>query len=332
MRAAIYERHGTTDEIVVRAVADPVAGPGEALVRVRAVALNAFDPMMLAGATGLKVPLPMIPCGDYAGEVVALGAGVFAPAIGQRVSGYPILPEVGMMGEVVSGAAAELVAVPAQTLIPIPDAVGFEQAAALPVAYGTAHRMMRVRGAVAHGETVLVLGAAGGVGVACVQMAVAAGARVIAVAGGPDKRAKLEALGAWATIDSAAPLREAVTELVGRPRYGVAEGGVDLLVNFIGGDGFADSLKCLRTNGRALVCGATAGFLAPVDLRYLWSFEQQLIGSNGWSMADQETLLAEVAAGRLEPVIHAVRPLDEIATAIQELIDRRVFGKSVLLP
>lgn len=332
MRAATYQQHGTTDQIGVRSVADPVAGPGEALVRVRAVALNAFDPMMLMGSTGLKVPMPMIPCGDYAGEVVALGEGVGGLAVGQPVSGYPILPGAGMMGEVVPGAAAELVVVPAETLIPIPVGVSFEQAAALPVAYGTAHRMMRTRGKVAPGETVLVLGAAGGVGVACVQMAVAAGARVIAVAGGPDKRARLEALGAWATIDSADNLREAMTALVGRPRYGIAEGGVDVLVNYIGGDGFADSLKCLRTNGRALVCGATAGFLTPVDLRYLWSFEQQLIGSNGWSMEDQASLLAEVAAGRLDPVIHAVRPLEGMATAMQELIDRRVFGKSVLLP
>jgi len=334
MWAVRFHAHGRPAALRLERIAMPVAGAGEVLVRVRACALNGFDPMMLTGSTGLKVPLPMIPCGDVAGEVVAAADDVRDWKPGDRVSVYPMLPGRGMMGEVTTGGCCEFIAIPAAALIALPRGVSFEQAAALPVAYGTALRMMTERGQIRAGERVLILGATGGVGVACVQFAKQAGAIVIGCGSGADKLAALRNLGANEVIDtSQGSFRKALYALYGKPSYdGTSDGGVDVVVNYIGGDTWAEGLKCLRRHGRVLVCGATAGHDPKTDLRYIWSFEQSVIGSNGWTMENQAELLARVAAGSLQPVIHATRPIAQAAEAMQELIDRRVFGKSVLLP
>ncbi|MEM1397706.1 MAG: alcohol dehydrogenase catalytic domain-containing protein, partial [Pseudomonadota bacterium] len=189
MRACIYREHGSTDQLdVVTTAPEPDIGSKEIKIRVRAAALNGFDPMMLEGSTGLQVPLPMIPCGDFSGEIAELGGATEGPwEIGQRVTVNPVLPDKGMMGEVAPGAAAEFVTVPESAVIPLPDAVSFEDAAALPVAYGTAIRMVRTRGAVSEGERVLILGATGGVGVASIQLAKLAGASVTACGRGKEK-------------------------------------------------------------------------------------------------------------------------------------------------
>jgi alcohol dehydrogenase len=334
MEAIVYRRHGGPEALELASLPRPEPGPGEVRVQVRAAALNGFDPMMLAGSTGLKVPLPMVPCGDLAGLVDALGAGVVGPAPGTPVSVYPILPGHGMMGEVTRGGACGFVCVPAEVLLPMPAGVAFEDAAALPVAYGTAWRMLTVRGALKRGETMLVLGAGGGVGVACVQFGKLLGAHVIAAAGGADKAARLKALGADATIDTSAlgerGLRGAVAALVGKPSYVDGTGGVDVLVNYLGGDTWAEGLKCVKRHGRVLVCGATLGYAPKTDLRYLWSFEQTVVGSNGWTPEDQATLLAMVARREFAPVLHAVRPLAELPLLMQQQIDRAVFGKAVV--
>jgi alcohol dehydrogenase len=335
MPVIAYRGHGGVQALRLEAWPVPVPGPGEVRVRVRACALNGFDPMMLAGSTGLSVPMPMVPCGDVAGEVDACGAGAEAFAPGTRVLIDPVLPGRGMMGEVTPGGAAGFVCVPAQSLVPMPAGVAFEAAAALPVAYGTAWRMLAERGRVQAGETMFVLGAGGGVGVACVQLGQRLGARVIAAATGAAKCDRLLALGAEHAIDLAAPqhaggFRKALHALVGKPSYTAGTGGVEVLVNYLGGDTWAEGLKCVRRHGRVLVCGATLGHDPKDDLRYLWSFEQTVIGSNGWQRSDLEALLGMVAAGELEPVIDSVRPLAALPEAMQALIERRVFGKAVL--
>ena len=336
MKAITFAAHGGIDQLRLVDLPTPEPGPGEVRVRVRACALNGFDPMMLAGSTGLKVPLPMVPCGDVAGTVDTLGAGVEGiegVQPGQPVLIHPILPGRGMMGEVTAGGACEYVSVPASVLVPMPQGVRFEQAAALPVAYGTAWRMLTARGGLREGETMLVLGAGGGVGVACVQFGKLLGARVIAAATGADKATRLKALGADEVIDTqGGEFRKALFALVGKPSYVDGSGGVDVLVNYLGGPTWAEGLKCVRRHGRVLVCGATLGYDPPNDLRYLWSFEQTVIGSNGWSPDDLRTLLAMVASRELDPVLHAVRPLAELPQQMQQLIDRRVFGKAVLQP
>lgn len=333
MKVIEYDRHGDVDELQVRERNLPIPAPHEARVRIEAVALNGFDPMMLAGSTGLSVPFPQSPCGDAAGVIDTLGSEVTEKwAVGQAVSIYPVLPELGMMGEVSLGAAREYICVPASCLVPIPSGVSTIEAAAFPVAYGTAYRMLLERCPPASGERVLVLGATGGVGVASIQLALNAGAEVIACGHGHWKVEALSALGAQHVIDTAKDdFYKRCREIVGKPDYlGVRPDGVDIVVNYLGGDTISPSLRLLKRHGRMVVCGATAGYDVSTDLRYLWSFEQSLIGSNGWLPGDQAALLELCASGELKPVIHRVRPIEEMAEAIRELRDRKVFGKSVL--
>ena len=333
MKAAYFTEHGGVDKISIGEFPDPVCGPDDAVIKVNAVSLNGFDPMILGGTTSLKTPMPMIPGGDYAGEIVALGANVGGGwAVGDRVCPNPFVPGEGMTGETRLGAAAELARIPASHLIRTPDAVSDDEAAALPIAYGTAYRMILTRGKVKAGETILILGATGGVGTCCVQLAKAAGATVIASGSAQWKLDKLKTLGADHLIDTSKEDFVAATHAIaGKPRMGVG-GGVDVIVNYIGGETWVPSLRCLAADGRMLTCGATAGYDPATDIRYIWTYEQNIIGSNGWTMEEQAAVLDMVAAKALIPVLHAVRPLDQIAPSIQELIDRAIVGKTIIRP
>lgn len=331
MKAVTYADHGGVERLELSVWPMPEPGPGEVRVRIRAVALNGFDPMILQNTTRITNPLPMVPCGDGAGEVDALGEGVAGWTPGDRVSIYPG-GDFGMMGESVLGLARDYAVVPAECLIAMPDGVSFVDAAALPVAYGTAWRMLTVRGQVKAGETMLVLGAAGGVGVACIQLAKRVGATVIAVARGEDRRAKLAELGADHVIDGEADLVETVRAIAGRPRYGTAAEGIDVAVNYVGGETYVPVQKVLKLGGRMLVCGASAGHLNPVDARYLWSFEQSLIGSDGWVHEDQAALLDLVARGALKPAIDSIHGFAGAREAMARMLDRSMVGKVVMTP
>ena len=333
MKAVVFHEHGGTDRLRYEDFPDPVCGPRDCLVRVRAVALNGFEPMILQKTTALRTPLPMIPGGDIAGEIVEVGPEAEGGwRVGDRVTIYPIVPDEGMTGETRLGGCCEVVRIPAAYLVPIPDGLSFGRAAALPIAYGTALRMMTTRGRIKAGETVLILGATGGVGTGCVQLAKRAGATVVACGSAAWKLERLKELGADHVIDTAhEDLREAVYGLYGKPRMGQG-GGVDVVVNYIGGDTWVECLKLIGTGGRMLTCGATAGYDTRSDVRYIWTYEISIIGSNGWTMEDQAEVMRMARDGEFEPVIHAVRPLGETAASVQELIDRKVFGKVVLVP
>ena len=200
------------------------------------------------------------------------------------------------------------------------------------LAYATAHRMMVTRGQVAGEDTVLVLGASGGVGTACVLLAKMVGASVIACASSPEKLDRLAALGADHGINYIEQdMREAVWELVGKPRV-AGTGGVDLAVNCTGGGTWIDTTRCMKRGARLVTCGATAGFEEQLDIRYVWTFEHSLLGSNGWQPSDIEQMLSYAAAGTLNPVIDKVMPLDEVREAERLMEDREVFGKIVLTP
>jgi alcohol dehydrogenase len=336
MRANVIHEHGGPERLVYEPDwPDPVAGPGEAVVTMRACALNYHDVFTRRGMPGIRLPLPVIPGNDAAGVVAAVGDGVDTVRPGDRVLIDPINRIAGgFLGETLDGGLAEAIRVPAHMLIPLPDGIAFAAAAALPVAYGTAHRMMVTRGRIAAGETVLILGASGGVGTCCVQLAKLAGATVVAVASSPDKRARLAALGADVTLDSGADWVADCHRLFGRARTGLRpSAGLDVVVNFTGGDSWERSLRVLKRDGRLLTCGATAGYDPKEDLRRIWTFELNVVGSNGWTRADILALIDLVAAERLRPVLHERRfPLAAAGDAMALLEGRGVTGKLIVEP
>jgi alcohol dehydrogenase len=305
------------------------------LVRVAATAVNFHDIFTRRGMPGVRIKLPVITGSDIAGTVESVGEGVDARRLGARVLIDPVMrggDRVGMLGETADGGRAEFLAVHESMLLDIPAAVSFEQAAALPLAYGTAYRMMFTRGQVKEGERVMVLGASGGVGAACVQLARMIGAEVLAFAGNRAKLERLAALGATHVGNyNERPFLDTVKDVYGKPRIN-GTGGVDVAVNFTGGDTLPATQKCVKMNGRILCCGATAGFDLSLDARYWWTYEHTMIGSDGWLREDLETLLKLVAGGRLAPLIDKVLPLEETAEAERLLEDREVVGKVLIKP
>jgi alcohol dehydrogenase len=336
MKAVLTTAHGGPEVLQLRHdYPAPIPGPGDALVRVAATAVNFHDIFTRRGMLGVKIKLPVIVGSDIAGTVEALGQGVESHWLGKRVLVDPVMREgnqFGMLGETVDGGRAELVVVRQSMLVEIPAGVGFEQAAALPLAYGTAYRMMITRGKIRAGERIMVLGASGGVGVACMQLAQMIGAEVLAFASSDAKMRRLKEIGASHVanyIDK--PFLDTVKEIYGKPRI-TGAGGVDVAVNFTGGDTLPATQKCVNLNGRILCCGATAGFDLTLDARYWWTYEHTLIGSNGWHIDDLKILLDLVADGRLVPVIDKVLPLEETAEGERLLEDREVVGKVLLKP
>ena len=332
MKAALFRAHGGVENIEIAEIEKPQAKSDEALIRVRAVALNGFDPMILESIPGIKTPLPMIPGGDVVGEIEEVGDAVSRFKPGDRVMVDPVLVGRGVLGESVCGGACEYIAIPESNLVSIPDGVSWEDAAALPIAYGTAHRMMVTHAQVAAGQKVLILGATGGVGVCAVQIAKAAGAEVMAGTTSDEKAAMLRELGADHIVNVAKQdFFEEVKRVWGKPRVFGESGGADILINFLGGNDWAKGLKCVTRGGKVLTCGATNGFDPKTDLRYIWSFELKVLGSNSWAREDLTALLEKVRSGELKPVISAVRPLDDLALSLQSMIDRKTFGKEVIL-
>jgi alcohol dehydrogenase len=336
MKAVYFEDHGGPEVLRHGDFPDPLPAAGWVQVRVRACSLNYLDIFSRRGMPGITIPLPSITGGDAAGEISALGAGVQRWAVGQRVVIDPVYddPESGrflMLGENCHGALAELCTVHESQLIPLPDEVGFVQAACLPVAYGTAHRMLIDRGNVQADEKVLVLGASGGVGNACVLLSKARGAYVVGAASGPEKCRRLLELGADEVIDYES--QDLVSETRRRTGGGLfSGGGYEVVINFTGGETWAPSLRCAKLGGRVLTCGATAGFDPPTDLRYIWTGELDVRGSNGWLRGDLEALLELVRTGSLKPVIDSVVDLAGAIDACRRLEDRAFFGKLVVTP
>lgn len=330
MRAILLDEHGPIESLRLGEFPDPELEPGGCLVRVKAVSLNGFDPMVMRGIPGLRTPFPMIPGADISAEVVEVGEGVSDFAVGQRVAVQPNRPN-GMMGETLRGGLCEYLFVPAEYLIPVPDAVDDVAAACLPTAYATAYRMLYTRGRLERGEKVLILGASGGVGTAAIQLAKRAGCEVVAVTSSADKIAPLREIGADHVVDtSEVDYVRFVIDTYGKPRTRGPSGGVDVCVNYTGGETWAECLRTVRRGGRILTCGATAGYDPKTDLRYIWSFEHNILGSNGWTREEHVAMLDLIASGEVVPVVDRVVPMSETAGAMADLAARRVVGKVVL--
>jgi NADPH:quinone reductase-like Zn-dependent oxidoreductase len=334
MKALVLRKHGTLDDLeVVDDYPTPKAVDGHVVIRVRAASFNYHDVFTVHGMPGIKVPLPVVIGLDMAGEIFAIGGGVAGWKIGDRVLVNPVNRRKGLMGEMLDGGMAEYCLVAADQLVAMPVAVRFEDAAALPVAYGTAHRMLVTHSTVKAGDRVLVLGAAGGVGTGCVILAKLLGAEVVACASSTEKLARLRALGA----DHVVNYRDTdwskwVIEKYGKPQRRSFDGGVDAVINFTGGETWVPSLRCLKRGGKLLVCGATAGYDPKEDLRYVWSFELKIIGSNSFYDDDLAALMQLIVAGKKQPVIDKVLTLEEAREGLRLIENREVIGKVVVVP
>ena len=334
MKALVLRRHGDLQDLEV--VADypvPQAIEGHVVIRVRASSFNYHDVFTMRGMPGIKVPLPVIVGLDMAGEIAQVGAGVADWKTGDRVLVNPLNRKKGLMGEMLDGGMAEYCLVSADQLVAMPEGVSFAEAASLPVAYGTAHRMLITHQTIKPGDRVLVLGASGGVGTGCVILAKLLGAEVIACASSEEKLERLKELGADEAINYLkVDFSKWAIEKYGKPQRRSYEGGVDVVINFTGGDTWVPSLRCIKRGGKLLVCGATAGHDPKEDLRYIWTFEINIVGSNSFYDDDLKGLMALIQAGKMKPVIDKVLSLDEAREGLRLIRDREVIGKVVVAP
>ncbi|MDL1899616.1 zinc-binding dehydrogenase [Anaerolineae bacterium CFX9] len=341
MKAAVFYEHGGLD--VLKLAADlPIPEPGRGQVRLRmhAAALNRLDLWVREGWKGLELKLPHITCSDGAGVVDALGEGVTSVAVGDRVGINPTIipddqllaygseddvPKIGILGEDAPGVAAEYVVLPARNLIRLPDHISFAQAAAAGLVYVTAWHSLITRGALKAGESVLIIGAGGGVNSASIQIAKHAGATVYVVGSNAEKCAQAAALGADYTInrEEEESWAKALFKMTSRQ-------GVDIVVDNVGAATLYDSIRSLRRNGRVLIVGNTSGPQVQIDTRFLFAKQVSLIGSSMGPTRDFRRVMELIFSGALKPVIGRELPLADVREAHRLLEEGSVFGKIVL--
>ena len=335
MRAMVLKGHGGPDSLVYdESFPDPECGNNDVIVRVKATSLNYHDIFTRNGMPGIKIEMPMI-CGlDVAGEIAEVGDEVSGWSTGDRVLIDPRnRVEGGLVGETIHGGLAEYCRVASHQLVKIPAGVTYDQASSLPVAYGTAHRMMVTIGKIKNDEKVLILGASGGVGTGALLLAKMAGSEVMVCASSEEKMERLRDLGADHAItymDN--QFHKGVYERFGKPGRRGFEGGVNMVVNFTGGETWVPSLRSLKRGGRLVTCGATAGFDPKTDIRFIWTFELQLLGSNSWEREDLTQLMDYIDGGKMNPVIDKILPLKDASEGIRLLEEREVFGKVIINP
>ncbi len=341
MTAMVMREHGGPEVLHLEQRDIPVPGPREVRVRVRAVALNHLDIWTRRGGPAFKLEFPHQLGADIAGVVDAVGPGATATLGAKTVispglscgrcaaclGGHDNLCRFySILGEHKQGGYAEYIVVPDVNLAPYPERLDFAHAASGILPFLTAWQMVVHKARVAPGDTVLVQGAGSGIGVAAIQIAKLYGARVIATAGTDDKAARGKALGAEVVINyTKADFAAECRTLTGKR-------GVDVVIEHVGGEVFAQSIRAVRNGGRIVTCGATAGFHPAIDLRHIFFRQIEVLGSTMGSKADLLAVLSHVAAGRLEPIVHQVLPLAEAAVAHRLLEDRAAFGKVVLEP
>jgi NADPH2:quinone reductase len=324
MRAVVVERWTEPPDLRVSDIPPPIIGPGMLGVEIRAAGCNFFDILMVRGQYQVKPPFPFVPGAELAGVVCEVGPGVQGFAVGDRILASTQL-----------GAFAQRAAVPSVAAWRMPDGMSFEEGAAFPIVYPTSHAALVRRTQLRPGETLLVHAAAGGVGLAAVQIGKALGARVIATAGGPDKLVVAREAGADVAIDYRDPgWPEAVKAATdGR--------GADVIYDSVGGDVFDASLKCIAWNGRLLVIGFAGGRIPEVKLNRVLLKNISIIGLHWGAHAMHEpaaigetmrTLMAMYRDGQVRPLIYRTYPLDQLPAALAALGSRRTYGKVVVAP
>ena len=339
MKAIRFHQHGGSDVLRYEDVADPELTPGSAIVRVRACALNYLDLWARRGIERVTIPMPHISGSDVAGEVVASTAAHLTP--GRRVMLQPGVscgtcpsclsgrdnecPDYEVLGyRRHPGGYAELVKVPIQNVIAIPDEIDFAHAAAFPLTFVTAWHMLITRAQLARGDDVLVLAAGSGVGQAAIQIALLHGARVFATAGSAEKLERARSLGAFAVIDHHKhDVAEEIKRLTGRR-------GVDVVVEHVGQATWSQSVRALARGGRLVTCGATTGPNAAIDLRTLFARQLTIMGSYMGVKGELLRAARCFFSGELTPIVDRTFPLADAAAAQQRLEESGHFGKIVL--
>lgn len=322
MRAVLCKKWGGPDDLSLETIEAKSPGPGEVRIAIRAAGLNFADTLMIAGKYQERPDFPFSPGLEAAGEVVECGEGIEGLAIGERV--------MAVLGH--GGFASEAV-VAAERVYKIPDDMPFEEAAGFPVAYGTSHMALRHRARLEAGETLVVHGASGGVGLTAVEIGTTLGARVIACASSPEKLALAEKYGASHLIDySKEDIRERVLEITGKR-------GANVIYDPVGGDAFDASMRCIAWEGRLLVVGFASGRIPKAPANYILLKNCSLVGVI-WGAylgrdpavvrSAMEELLGWYGQGKLKPHISATFPLAEAAEAMKSMMARKSTGKIVL--
>ncbi len=338
MKVVRIHQFGGPEVLQYEDVPDPQPRKDQVLVRVRACSLNHLDVWVRKGLPGVR--LPHILGSDIAGEIAEIGEYVSGFAVGQRVLIAPMhfcghcvkclaglqnqCREFTVLGNAVDGGNCEFIAVPAANVIAIPETLDFNQAASVPLVFVTAWHMLVGLAQVRPGQTVLVLGASSGVGIAAIQIAKLFHCRVITTAGNETKLEKGRALGADYGIDH---YKQKISEEV---RKITNKEGVDIVIEHVGAATWDESLRSLKTGGKLVTCGATTGSAVGLDLRHLFARQLSVLGSYMGTMSELQEVLGHVFAGRVKPVVDRIFPLSEIRAAHEYLEKSQMFGKIVL--
>jgi NADPH:quinone reductase-like Zn-dependent oxidoreductase len=340
MKAIVFTAHGGPEVLKYTDAPEPVVRPNEVLVRVKACALNHLDLWVRRGIPGVPFPLPHILGSDISGEIAQIGADVSTVRVGQKVVLAPGVScgkcafcvagqdnrcrQFTNLGYMIDGGCAEFARAPEVNCLPYPENLTFEEAASIPLVFQTAWHMLLSRAELQPGEDVLVLGAGSGVGSAAIQIAKFFGARVIVTASSDDKLQKAKQLGADHLINhKSQKIRDEVRRITNKR-------GVDVVFEHVGTATWDDSLASLAAGGRLVTCGATTGYDAKVDLRFLFSRQLSLLGSYMGTKSELFSVMRLVASGRFKPIVDRVFPLAEAAAAHTYLESSSQFGKVVL--
>ena len=342
MKCVRIHEHGGIDKLVQDEIPTPTIGPTDVLVNVKATSINHLDLWVRKGLPGVKFPLPLIPGVDAAGVVAEVGEGVRHLKTGDRVvvaqgiscghckhcldGNDNLCKEYRLIGEHRDGADAEFLAVTARNIERLPEAVSFEMAAAAALVFLTAWQMLVDKARVKQTEDVLVVGASSGVGSAGIQIAKMLGARVLATTSSEEKAARAREIGADEVINYRT---ESVLE---RVRKLTDKKGVDVVFDHVGASTWEENIKVLAKGGRLVTCGATSGYEAKTDLRYVFYKQLQILGSTMGRKGDLMTIMNLIGQGKLKPVIDRVLPLTEVRQAHQIIEEGKHFGKIVLVP
>lgn len=340
MKAMVIHGHGGIEKLCYEDIPEPVISDNDVLIRLYSASLNRLDIWVRGGLPGLKLAFPHTLGSDGAGIVAKVGSGVR-----KFQSGDPVLVDPGiscgrcefcqagehslcatfhLLGEHVPGTFAEYVKVPQENVYPIPEGFSFEEAAAFPLTYLTAWRMLVTRARIRPAEDILILGIGGGVSCAALQIAKHAGARVIATSSSDEKLEKARRHGANFTINYR------THDFVEEVRLLTQQRGVDLVVNSVGGDTWSRSLICLAKGGRMVTCGATTGAQSPTDIGRIFWNQLTILGSTMGNRQEFSQVLSLVRKGKVRPIIDSVFPLQDAVKAIEHMESQKQFGKIVL--